>query len=109
MTTYRVIIQPTAEAEIEDAYERIAAEAPMAAARWYHGLIDAIDSLSSFPERCGLAPENSVFELEIRQLLYGRKGRRYRALLTIVGDAVHVLHFRHWAQRSMISGEILRP
>ncbi len=109
MTTYRVIIQPAAAAEIEHAYLRIAAEAPETAARWYNGLLDAIESLSAHPRRCSLAPENSAFEYEIRYLLYGRKGRRYRVLLTVLEDAVHVLHFRHWAQQTMAAGEIRGP
>lgn len=109
MTTYRVIIQPPVETEIEQAYLRIAEEAPETAARWYYGLLDAIESLSDHPKRCSLAPENSAFEYEIRHLLYGRKGRRYRVLLIIVGDVVHVLHFRHWAQQRMAAGEIQIP
>ncbi len=109
MTSYRVIIQPAAATEIEQSYLRIAAEAPETAARWYNGLLDAIESLSAHPRRCALAPENAAFEYEIRHLLYGRKGRRYRALLTVVDDAVHVLHFRHWAQQPMAIGEILSP
>ena len=107
--TYRVIIQPPAEVEIERAYLRIAADAPETAARWYNGLLDAIESLSSLPSRCNLALENEVFDLEIRHLLYGRKGRRYRALFTIVEDTVHVLHFRHWAQRPMTAEELRTP
>ena len=107
--TFRVTIQPAAEVEIEQAYLRIAAEAPETAARWYNGLLDAIQSLDSLPSRCGLAPENAAFEYEIRHLLYGRKGRRYRALFTVVDDTVHVLHFRHWAQRTMAASEIQRP
>ena len=109
MTTHRVIIQPSAEAEIEQAYLRIAAEAPETAARWYYGLLNAIESLSEHPQRCSVAPENDAFEYEIRHLLYGRKGRRYRVLLTVVGDTVHVLHFRHWAQQPMAAREILAP
>ena len=107
--TYRVIIQPSAETEIENAYLTIAADAPEAAARWYNGLLDSIMSLSSFPGRCNLAPENNAFGFEIRHLLYGRKGRRYRVLFTVVEDAVQVLHFRHWAQRAMTAGEISFP
>lgn len=104
--TYRVIVQPPAEGEIEQVYLRIAQRAPQAAASWFNGLLEAIRSLADFPQRCALAPENDAFEEEIRQLLYGRKGRRYRALFTTVGDEVHVLHFRHWAQRPMKPEEI---
>ncbi len=41
MTTYRVIIQPAAATEIEQAYLRIAADAPETATRWYNGLLGA--------------------------------------------------------------------
>ncbi len=107
--TFTVIIQPPAEAEIERAYLTIAAEAPETAARWYNGLWDAIESLSLLPARCAVAPESDVFGLEIRQLLYGRKRRRYRVLFTVADDDVHVLHFRHWAQRPMTADEIQIP
>ncbi len=107
--TFQVIVQPPAEIEIEQAYLRIAAEVPETAAHWYNGLLDAIASLDSLPSRCSLAPENAVFEYEIRHLLYGRKGRRYRVLFTVVDETVHVLHFRHWAQRTMAASEIRRP
>jgi plasmid stabilization system protein ParE len=71
--TYRVIIEPPAEAELEEAYQWIARAAPQAAARWYNGLVEAIDSLESLPERCPLAPENDAFDEDIRQLLYGKR------------------------------------
>jgi len=49
MTTYRVIIQPNAEAELETAYLYRHARAPQAAARWFAGLVEAINSLERFP------------------------------------------------------------
>lgn len=97
--TYRVIIQPTAEAELDAAYRRIRARAPAAADRWFHGIVEAINTLQDFPARCPLAPENGHFAEEIRQLLYGRRRDRYRILFTIGEESVHVLHIRHGAQR----------
>lgn len=63
--------------------------------RWFRGMQKAIASLSELPTRCALAPENKVFPFEVRQLLYGRTGHRYRILFTIEGDTVTVLHIRH--------------
>ncbi|MGA2020007.1 MAG: type II toxin-antitoxin system RelE/ParE family toxin [Candidatus Sulfotelmatobacter sp.] len=63
--------------------------------RWFLALDEAIASLSTFPERCSLAPETARFPFEVRQLLYGRKPNVYRILFTIEGDAVNVLHIRH--------------
>ena len=63
--------------------------------RWFLALEDAIASLSTFPERCPLAPENARFPYEVRQLLYGRKPHVYRILFTIEKETVYVLHIRH--------------
>jgi toxin ParE1/3/4 len=70
-------------------------EAGEAGLRWFQGLREAVASLSHSPQRCALAPENAMFPLEVRQLLYGRKPHVYRVLYTIEGDTVSVLHIRH--------------
>ena len=54
--TYHVIIQPQAEAEIEAAYLWKYDNSPQAAARWFAGIVEAINSLDRFPARCPLAP-----------------------------------------------------
>jgi hypothetical protein len=51
--------------------------------------------LREFPARCAIAPENEVFEVEIRQLIYGRKPHQYRILFNIEADIVWILHIRH--------------
>jgi plasmid stabilization system protein ParE len=96
---YRVVIQPAAQVEIEAAYAWVRERAPMRAARWYRGLREAIDSLQTFPEGCGLAPEAAAFDLEIRQLLYGKRRGVYRIFFTIVGNIDSILYFRHGARR----------
>ena len=99
MTTYRVIIQPNAEAELDAAYRYRYDRAPQAAAWWFAGIVEAINSLEQFPARCPLAPENGHFAEEIRQLFYGARRDVFRILFTIRGDTVHVLHIRHGAQQ----------
>ena len=59
--TYHVIIQPQAEAEIEAAYLWKRDNVPQAAARWFAGVVEAVNSLDQFPARCPLAPENEHF------------------------------------------------
>ena len=81
--TYRVIIQPEAEAELDAAYRWIYEQAPHAASQWFAGIVEAILSLEQFPQRCPLAPENAHFTAEIRQLLYGRRRYAYRILFTV--------------------------
>ena len=63
--------------------------------RSFLGLEGAMASLSSFPKRCALAPENREFPFEVRQLLYGRKPHVYRILFTMDAHVVQVLHIRH--------------
>jgi plasmid stabilization system protein ParE len=99
--TYEVIVQYSAQAEIEAAYEWNARRAPLTAARWYNRLLDAIKSLADNPERCPLAPEHECFPEEIRNLLYGKRRNVYRILFTIRGDTVHVLHFRRGARKAL--------
>ena len=70
-------------------------EAGEAGLRWFQGLREAVASLARSPERCPLAPENTAFPFEVRQLLYGRKPHVYRVLYTIENDTVSVLHIRH--------------
>jgi plasmid stabilization system protein ParE len=96
---YRVRLMPEAENDIEKLYRWLIARSPVRGAAWFNGMIDAIDSLESHPERCQLAPENQYFEQEIRQLLYGGGRGVYRILFTIKDDTVIVLHVRHGARR----------
>lgn len=102
---YRVIIEPEALAGIESAYEWIQGYSPERASTWLNGLLDAIQSLSTMPLRCPLALENDYFEEEIRQLLYGKRGRVYRILFTIRDSEVHILFVRHSAQAPLSEGE----
>ena len=91
---YEVLLQPAAERDIEAAYVWLAEQSPQQAAVWYNGLVDALLSLETFPQRCSVAPESGAFDREIRQFLYAR----YRILFTIRRDEVHVLHVRHSAR-----------
>jgi len=93
---YDVLVQPTADADIEAAYLYLFREAsPDRAVIWYNRLEDAISKLDRMPRRCPIAPEDQFFAEEIRHLLV----RPYRVLFTIRGREVHVLHVRHMAQQ----------
>ena len=93
---FRVEITPSAEREaqaiLEWLLDRQAGETGL---RWFLNLEQAIQSLSHFPERCSLAPENDRFPFEVRQLLYGRRPHVYRILFSIEQDTLYVLHVRH--------------
>ncbi|HKT89988.1 MAG TPA: type II toxin-antitoxin system RelE/ParE family toxin [Candidatus Sulfotelmatobacter sp.] len=67
--------------------------------RWFLAMEEAIESLSTIPERCPRAPENEHFPFEVRQLLYGSKPHVYRILFTIDANVVRILHVRHARRR----------
>lgn len=102
----QVVLTDRAARDMEEAYLWIAKQAPQTAARWYNGFLDALQTLSSYPERCSLAAESRRSHEEIRQFLYGKR-RSYRALFTIRDQAVVVLHIRHTARRDASPEELL--
>lgn len=98
---YKVVLSLRADADLDQAFEWIAADSRRNAIRWYNTCINAINSLALFPKRCPLAPESDAFDIEIRQRLFGP----YRILFTIRGRTVYVLHVRHGARRELESEE----
>lgn len=99
---YQVVIQPAAQKGIEEAYFWLSNYSSQKARTWLEGLYKAILSLENMPSRCSLAFENSFFDEEIRQLVYGKGRNAYRILFTIVDDSVQIIFVRHAAQKPMI-------
>ena len=95
------MLTPEAEADIEELYRWLIARSPLRGAEWFNGMMEAIESLASHPQRCPLAPETPFFREEIRQLLYGRGRGVHRILFTIKDDSVVVLHVRHGARKHL--------
>jgi hypothetical protein len=84
---YRVDISPSALADAEAAYLKIKElSSPASAGQWYEGLLKAIFSLENFPLRCPIAPESKEIGKELRQLLYGKRGRIYKIFFATARD-----------------------
>jgi plasmid stabilization system protein ParE len=92
----------------EAAYLWAADRAPQTAAAWLARFERELATLAYSPKRGQLAPENELVDEEIRQLIFGRRQGAYRALYTIVGDEVRVLHIRR-AARDWASSEDIAP
>ena len=96
---YQVRLTAKAERDVEEVLRRFAdQQAAAAAARWFARLMNRIDTLAIRPERRPLAVEAAELELELRELLFGRRGGAYRILFIIRGAVVQVLHIRHCAR-----------
>ncbi len=94
-TIYRVEILPQALRDVEEAYRWIESNIDSTtAASWYYELLSCVQSLETMPKRCAIAPEGKEFQMEIRQLLVGKK-RAYRVLFTVDETTVYILHVRH--------------
>jgi plasmid stabilization system protein ParE len=96
-----------ARADIDEERVRLAAIVGEEAANsWRAGLLEAISTLATLPQRCIVAQEDVLFpEAVVRQFLYRRRrgSAAYRVLFTIheyPDDApfVRVQHVRHAAQ-----------
>jgi plasmid stabilization system protein ParE len=93
---YRVRLLPRAQKDVEELYRWVHHRAPHQGNLWYNGLMGAMQSLVSHPQRCSMAPEGLELREPIRQLLYGK--RPYRILFWIKEDEVQILHVRRGAR-----------
>jgi toxin ParE1/3/4 len=98
--TYLVELSTRAERDYRSLYvEKNAAESRVAA-RWFNGLASALEGLASLPHRCPLAPEAGKLNMELRQLLYGKKPHIYRIVYEVdeARRTVWVITIRHGAR-----------
>ena len=96
--TYRVIVTPAAETDLQTAYRYIRSHAPRAAREWIRRARQSARTLARHPERCPMAPESVSFNQPIRELFFGAGNRgTYRFLLAVFEDekSVYILHVRH--------------
>jgi plasmid stabilization system protein ParE len=70
---------------------------PLAAERWWNGLLNAVLSLETVPGRCPVIPELKHFARELRHLLYAS----HRIIFSVSGSQVTVLRIYHGARRPL--------
>ena len=99
-------ISARAMADIRAAVAWLRQRNAAAAARLHAGILAAVRSLATNPERCPLADEAADLGVDLRELLYGRRRNVYRILFTVEGQAVNVLRVRHAAQDRLGPGDV---
>ncbi|MCA9076236.1 MAG: type II toxin-antitoxin system RelE/ParE family toxin [Planctomycetaceae bacterium] len=100
--THRLRILKRAEADVEDIYSWLEERSPEGAERWLAAFEMATERLLSNPTGWPLAPENEFVDYEVRHFAFKtRRGRKYRALYTIVSDEIRILHVRGGRQNTM--------
>jgi plasmid stabilization system protein ParE len=105
---YRVEIAKSAEAQLEELYQRVVERAPSQGTAWFNRLEEAILSLDLNPERCPIAPESFDPDQPIRILNFGRSPHVYRVFFTVDENAsvVRVVHVRRGARQRPTPGEL---
>jgi len=93
--TYRVVVPPHVQSELEQSYRHIAAHAPDRAIDWYNDCLDAIESLREFPMRCPLMDEKNAPVAGARRLVHGD----YLVIFVVQHEMVRVIHFVHGARQ----------
>lgn len=98
--SYKVVVTPTAEANLDEILRFIALDSPTAARKFIAVLRTKLKTLATMPKRCPLAPEDGLDGAEIRHLVFGN----YRILFVIDGAQVAVLQVRHGARLPLTGG-----
>jgi plasmid stabilization system protein ParE len=88
---YRVEITGTAEADVRDLWDYIAADSIENAERFVLQLEERIGTLERMLTRCPSIPENSLLGTDYRHLIFGD----YRAVFRIALSTVFVLRIVH--------------
>ena len=96
---YKLAITRQADNDADRGYDWLVKSSPSRAAKWYRGLLAAMESLRENPLQHGFAPEREILHVELRQMLYGKRRNVFRILYTVDADTVVILHIRHAAQQ----------
>ena len=91
MQTYDVNVLPIARDDIAEIYHFIAIDNPNAAMRLADEIMDKIDSLEQFPERCPLVTDRLLAQEGYRMLIIGKYIAFYKVFMTEV-CVYRVLH-----------------
>lgn len=106
MNDYRVVVQRLAFNDLDSAFRYVSRFAPRTAAAWLGRFEEALQSLCKNPQRCPLAREGRKTNRELRELLFGKKQRVFRAIFIIQADTVRILRICRAARRSLSQKEI---
>jgi plasmid stabilization system protein ParE len=84
-----------AERDLDHIVTWLYQRSPRGAEAWHNAWKDTFRLLQETADRHGLAAESEGHPFEIRQISFRtRRGRDYRALYTIQGEEVLVMHIR---------------
>ena len=105
--TYRVKLQRLAASDLQAYFEYVAQFSRPDAIRWLDRFHAAMQTLDQRPDRCSWARENGLIDVELRELLFGKRPSVFRVIFTIDAETVRILRIQR-GQRSPLSRDELR-
>ncbi|MBN1363877.1 MAG: type II toxin-antitoxin system RelE/ParE family toxin [Syntrophaceae bacterium] len=94
MPKFRVEITETAQSDIYEIFQYIAADNQTAATNLIKEIERQIDSLEIFPLRCPIIPESFELGIEYRHVIYGH----YRTIFKVENARVIIMRVIHGAR-----------
>lgn len=94
---HKILIPNSVKISLRKQVDFIAIESgQLLALKWLDGIIEAIQSLAEFPERCAIAPENEYLgqdsTVEIRHLIYKKS---FRVIFIVRKNEIRILSVKH--------------
>ena len=81
---FHVVVFRQAKLDGQSIYDWLFERSPQGAEGWAQAYIDALESLTKRPLRCGLAPENEDHDVVIRQRIFRtRHGNSVQEIVTM--------------------------
>ena len=101
--SYRVVVLARASRDIDSIVGWLVKRSPLGAQRWMAALESAKARLRDDPLSFPLIFERIRVSFEIRDVLFKTpRGKRYRAVFTVVANEVRILRIRRPAQRPLL-------
>jgi len=90
-----VNLTPRAERDVDHILSWLSERSPQGASAWWERWLEVLELLATADMPHSHAPENEDHAQEIFHVIFKtRRGRNYRAIYTISGSSVIVLHVR---------------
>lgn len=107
-TKYEVRLTAKAEKDLDEILTWYSQrKAGAAGRRWLGRLLARVGKLEKNPTRCPVAHEEVEIGFELRELIFGRRGGKYRIFFTIHDQNVLVIRIRHAARDELAPGDLI--
>ncbi len=97
---YKVVLTERFARHLQEMGDYIAVDNPRRAITWLEEVGAKVLKPDCFPQSHPYAREDDDYDIELRQLVFGRGRYKYRVIFTVREDDVVVLDIRHASRES---------